>query len=162
MKKLTYLLLIGIVAVTLTACSSKNKADNKLGKLELQIPPELKDKPEAIAFIKGMNKVVDDYAIFIDNALSDVGDLAGRGEEELSMFENMRLLKATGEIAIGVAPIMVKWSEYMEKRTSLNEQLTANELLALESYGSDWNNAWRRLKRNTLTTLIKISNRNKQ
>lgn len=133
MKKLTYLLLIGIVAVGLTACGGKNNADNKLGKLELQIPSELKDKPEAIALIKGMNEVVDDYAVLIDNALSDVGDLAGKSDEDLSMLENMRLLKATGEIAIGAAPIMTKWVKYMEKRDSLNEQLTVDELVALES-----------------------------
>ncbi|MRT93141.1 hypothetical protein [Ancylomarina sp. 16SWW S1-10-2] len=133
MKKLTYLLLISIVVIGLTSCGSKNKADNKLGKLELQIPAELKDKPEAIAFIKGMNKVVDDYAVIIDNALSDVGDLAGKDEEDLSMFENIRLLKATGEITVGVAPLMVKWVNYMDKRDSLNMQLTADELLALES-----------------------------
>ena len=139
MKKLTYLLFISIVAISLTACGGKNKANNKLGKLELQIPAELKDKPEAIAFIKGMNEVVDDYAVLIDNALSDVSELAGKSEEELSMFENIRLLKATGEIAIGAAPIMIKWGEYLEKRESLNEQLTAEELLALES-------SWKRLE----------------
>lgn len=139
MKKLTYLLLIGIATLAFTACGSKNKADNKLGKLELQIPSELKDKPEAVAFIKGMNEVVDDYAILIDNALSDVGELAGKNEEELSMLENMRLLKATGEIAFGAAPIMVKWGEFMEKRENLNEQLTADELLAMES-------SWKRLE----------------
>ncbi len=133
MKKLTYLIFIGIVTLSLTACGGKNKADNKLGKLELQIPTELKDKPEAIAFIKGMNEVVDDYAILIDNALSDVGELAGKSEEELSVFENIRLLKATGEIAIGAAPIMIKWGEYIEKRESLNKQLTTNELYAMES-----------------------------
>lgn len=139
MKKLTYLLLIGIIAACLTSCGGKNNADNKLGKLELQIPAELKDKPEAIAFIKGMNEVVDDYAVLIDNALSDVGDLAGKNEEDLSMLENMRLLKATGEIAIGAAPIMTKWVKYMEKRDSLNEQLTTDELIALES-------SWKRLE----------------
>ena len=133
MKKLTYLLLISIVVIGLTSCGSKNKADNKLGKLELQIPHELKDKPEVIAFIKGMNEVVDDYAVIIDNALSDVGDLAGKDEEDLSMFENIRLVKATGEIAIGAAPLMVKWVTYMEKRDSLNMQLTEDELIALES-----------------------------
>ncbi len=133
MKKLNYLILICIVAISLTACGGKNKADNKLGKLELQIPAELKDKPEAIAFIKGMNKVVDDYAILIDNALCDVGDLAGKNQDELGMLENMRLLKATGEIAIGAAPIMLKWTEYLEKRESLNKQLTTDELYALES-----------------------------
>ena len=139
MRKLTYLLLIAIVAINLAACGSKNKADNKLGKLELQIPPELKDKPEAVAFIKGMNEVVDDYAVLIDNALEDVGDLAGKNEEELSMLESMRLIKATGEITIGAAPIMVKWGEYMEKRAGLNEQLTDDELLALEG-------TWKRLE----------------
>ena len=139
MKKLTYLLLISIVAVSLTACGGKNNADNKLGKLELQIPPELKDKPEAIAFIKGMNEVVDDYAVLIDNALDDVGDLAGKDEEELSMFENIKLLKATGEITLGAAPILVKWGEYMEKREMLNKQLTDDELLALES-------SWKRME----------------
>ena len=139
MKKLTYLLLIGIVAVGFVACGGKNNVDNKLGKLELQIPAELKDKPEAIAFIKGMNEVVDDYAMLIDNALSDVGDLAGKREEELSMFENIRLIKATGEITIGATPIMAKWVNYIEKRESLNEQLTTDELIALE-------NSWKRLE----------------
>lgn len=133
MKKLTYLLLIGIVAVGLMSCGSKNNADNKLGKLELQIPSELKDKPEVIALIKGMNEVVDDYAVIVDNALSDVGELAGKSEEELSVFENMRLLKATGEITIGLAPVMVKWVKYMEKRDSLNKQLNVDELVAFES-----------------------------
>lgn len=131
--KLTYLLLIGIITLSLTACGDKNKADNKLGKLELEIPTELKDNPEAIAFIKGMNKIVDDYAMLIDNALNDVGELAGKNKEELSMIENMKLLKATGEIVIGAAPIMLKWGEYLEKRESINQQLTTDELKAMES-----------------------------
>jgi hypothetical protein len=133
MKKLAYLLLCGIVALGFAACSNTTVADNKLGKLKLEIPAVLKDKPEAVAFIKGMNVVVDDYAVLIDNALSDVGELAGKSEEELSMFENIRLLKATGEIVIGAAPILVKWGEYMEKRELLNEQLTKDELYAMES-----------------------------
>lgn len=139
MKKITHLLLIGLFAFMLAACGSKNNADNRLGKLKLEIPSELKDKPEAVAYIKGMNKVVDDYAMIIDNALKDVGDLVGKSEDELSMLEKMRLIKATGEITIGAAPIMAKWVKYMEERELLINQLSNDELIAMES-------SWKRLE----------------
>lgn len=128
------ILFLSVVAVLAVSCGGTGSdADNKLGKLDVEIPDELKENKEVVEFIENMAEVSDEYALMIDDVLEDVGDLAGKDESELGMMDKMKLLKATGEITIGSAEIMSKWGEYMEKRADLGEQLSDNELKALES-----------------------------
>lgn len=119
------------------ACGGKDKAsdnaDKRLGKLEVEIPAELEGNKEIVSYIHGMNEVADQYAILMDDMFDEVGDLSGKDPEELSMMEQLRLVKATSEVAVRSAEIMGAWAEYMEQRESLNEQLSEDELQALEA-----------------------------
>lgn len=133
----TSAMLFSLVMFTMFACGGKEKAndtaDKRLGKLEVEIPAELEENEEIVAYIEGMNEVADQYAILMDDMLEEVGDLSGKEPEELSMMEQLRLVKATGEVTVRSAEIMSRWSEYIDQRDSLNEQLSEEELQALEA-----------------------------
>lgn len=136
MKNNINLLLIVPILILFTACGggkSNSVADNKLGKLEVEIPKELKDNKEVVAFIEGMAEVSDDYAIMIDETLEKTSEFIGKESEELSMMEQIKLVKITGEVALKSATSLVKWGEYMDKRSSLENELSDDELKALES-----------------------------
>lgn len=125
------LFILCVSAAFIVSCGGGNKADNRLGKLELEIPDELKDNKEVVEYIENMAAISDEYAIMIDNVLEDVGNLAGKDEADLSMFEKLKLVKATGQITLGSAEIMVKWGEYMEKRQEFENVLNDDQLKAM-------------------------------
>lgn len=129
------LLLLTTVLLFFVACGGKNNstADNKLGKLEIEIPEEIKDNKEVVEFIEGMAEVSDEYALMIDKILEDNADIIGKESDELSMMEQLSLVKSTGEVAVKSAGIMEKWGTYMQKRSNLENELTDEELKALES-----------------------------
>ncbi len=120
-------------------CNSKSEANKRLGKIEVEIPAELKNKPEVVKYIKGMSEIADDYALLIDDMFEEVGEYAGKDESELSMIDKVKLTKATAEVAIRSAEIVGKWGEYQNKRTQLEEQLSDAETEALE-------NVWKRFE----------------
>lgn len=127
------ILFLSLVAVLLVSCGgSGSDADNKLGKLDIEIPEELKDNKEAVEYIENMAAISDEYALMIDKVLEDVGHLVGKDESELGMMDKLKLVKATGEITIGSAEVMGKWGEYMEKRHELEDLLNDDQLKAME------------------------------
>ena len=48
-----------ILSFLMSACSGKKDTENKLGKMEVEIPDALKDKPEVVAYINQMAEVSD-------------------------------------------------------------------------------------------------------
>lgn len=140
MKKYTTyinsLILIVCVCSTIIACGGKENgtktADERLGKLEVDIPEELKNNDEVVEYIEGMTRVADEYAILMDDMLEEVGDLSGKEPEELTMMEQLKLVKATGEVAVRSAEIMAAWEEYQSKRNELDQLLSSEEIQALE------------------------------
>lgn len=127
--------LIALILIAFFACSSEseNKADARLGKLEVEIPAELEGNPEVVAYIKGMNEVVDEYALLIDDIMEDVGEYAGVKQEDLGMMDQIKLTKATAEVSIKSVEIMSKWGEHIDKRANLDQQLSDEEIKALEN-----------------------------
>ncbi|MGQ1908691.1 hypothetical protein ACT3CE_02770 [Marinifilum sp. RC60d5] len=131
MKNLKFLF-SGLALALLISCGGGNKVDDKLGKMEVEIPAELKDNKEVVEFIVGMSEVADEYALMIDETMEDVGEYVGVDESELGMIDQLKLVKATAQIAVKSTTIMGKWGEYMDKRSQLGEQLSDEELVALE------------------------------
>ncbi len=113
--------------------NNNNTADNKLGKLEIEIPDEIKDNEDVVEFIEGMAEVSDEYALMIDEILEKNADLIGKDSDDLSMLEQLALVKSTGEVAVKSAGIMEKWGIYMNKRSNLEAELSDAELQALEA-----------------------------
>jgi len=123
------------LSFALTACGGKkeeNKADKKLGKLEIEIPEELKDNPEAVEYINGMVEVADDYALLVDELYEEVGEYAGMEESELKMKDKLKITAATANYALSVGEIMIKWGEYESKRVDMYENLAEEDVEAMK------------------------------
>ena len=138
MKRGFFTLTLTILTVSLlsTSCSGnsrKTPADNKLGRLEVEIPASLRDKPEVVAYIHDMNKIADDYAMLIDQVLTDLGGFENKDMENLGMMDKIRLMKVSTEVGFKSIDIMSKWGDYHDKVNFFKEDLTEDEALALES-----------------------------
>lgn len=135
-KKEMTLMAIILLSATMMSCGGKEsskKAENRLGKMEVEIPGELKDNPEIVAYIEGMSEVVDAYALLMDEMIGELSGMEGKEWEELKMGEQLKLTKAAAKFAMKAAPITTKWAEYeLNKGTVVNE-LTEEEMMALET-----------------------------
>jgi hypothetical protein len=127
---------IALAIMVISACGSRSSSYTKLGKIEVQVPAELRNKPEVINYIDGMTEVANSYALMIDNTLEDVGEYIGVDESELGMMDKLKLVKATAEVSMQSVEIMGKWTEFTQQRAQINEQLSDAELEAL-------NNIWK-------------------
>ena len=111
----------------------KTVADGKLGKIDVEIPPSLINKPAIVTYIHDMNQIADEYAILIDQVLSDMGGFINIDSENLGMMDKLKLMKATSEVGFKSIDIMSKWSNYHNKRNFFLEDLSDVEAIALES-----------------------------
>lgn len=135
MKKMrSWTLLMAVVSIIacLYSCGSNPVSDDKFGKISVEIPKELKDKPEVVEYIKSVEETVDEYALLFDDILEDVGEYAGVEESELSTMDRMKLINATSKVALRSTEIMAKWGECTNKRMQMNETLSADEIIVLD------------------------------
>lgn len=138
MKKRFFPFTFAIIAFfTFTfSCSrsaKKTEADNKLGKIEVDIPASLKGKPQVVTYIHDMNKIADDYAMLIDQVLSDVGRFEKKEADNLSVMDKIKLMKVSAEVGFKSIDIMSKWGDYHSKARLFKEELSEDEVVALES-----------------------------
>ena len=144
MKKRFFTLTLAVFAVSMffSSCGdSSRKADNpqktvadsKLGKLDVEIPASLRDKPEVVTYIHDMSKVADEYAILIDKTLEDFGDYEDLDFDNLSMMDKIKVMRASTEIGLKSMDILAKWAEHHDRLDLFEEDLTEDELLALET-----------------------------
>ncbi len=132
--KIKLLTVISIMFLALSCGSDtieETKADKKFGKLEVEIPDELKDKPELVKYIKDMNIIADDYAMLFDKLIEDTGEYVGKKDEDLVLSDKMKLATAAAEYAMGSAEVFVKWGKCSEKRMDLEKDLNDEEIEAL-------------------------------
>lgn len=144
MKKRFFTIALAVFAVSMffSSCGDSSRkadspqktvADSKLGKLDVEIPASLRDKPEVVAYIHDMNKVADEYAILIDKTLEDFGDYENLDFDDLSMMDKIKVMKVTAEIGFKSMEMMAKWGEHHDKLNLFKEDLTEDETLALET-----------------------------
>ena len=138
MKKRIFILSLALLAISIFSysCSGDKKktaADNQLGKLEVEIPASLKNKPEVVTYIHDMNKIADDYAMLIDQVLSDFKGYEGKDMEKIGMMDKIKFMKISAEVGFKSLDIMSKWGDYHNKVNVFKGDLTEDETLALES-----------------------------
>ena len=139
MKKTNYLLSMStflLIAIFLTSCGGNKKEEektDKLGKMEVVIPDALKDNPEMVEYIEGMTEVVDEYAIMIDGMVDEFDEFIGKTFEELNMREKIKVTAKGAEAAMKSAPILMKWAELENTHTVFDNDLSEDELMALET-----------------------------
>ncbi len=135
-KNAMTLFVIVLLSVTMVSCGSKDskkKADNQLGKMEVVIPAELKDNPEIVDYIESMSEVVDAYSLLMDEMIGDLSGMEGKSWDELKIGEQLKLTKAGTQFAMKAAPITARWAEYEAKKGTVVNELTEEEMLALET-----------------------------
>ncbi len=139
MKIFNYFVAITFI-LSIVSCSSnsgnseaENDANKKLGKLEIDIPENLKDNQEVCEYIKATNEAVDAYALTLDNLIENTAEIALKKEEfeELGMMDKITIIKALGEYTMATGEIMAKWTEAAEKRIDFEKNLSEDEVEAL-------------------------------
>jgi hypothetical protein len=101
--------------------------------MEVVIPDALKDNPEIVAYIEGMSEVVDGYALLLDETIPKLEGMQGKTFEELTMREKVKLTSIAAEVSMKSAPLMTKWAELESKQSLMDDELTEEEVLALEA-----------------------------
>ena len=128
-----------ILTVILSSSYSGNKskeqtqADKKFGKLEVEIPASLQNKPEVAAYIQNMAVLSDEYALLVDKAVVDTKEFKGKTEDELGMMDKIKLTKIASEVGFKTIEILGKWGECTEKRFEMEKGLTIDEIQALDA-----------------------------
>ncbi len=128
--KLKVLALLSVLFLAVSCGSDDTKdtaADKKFGKLKVEIPASLKDKPEVCKYIKEMNVIVDDFAVLFDEVIEVGAPHKGKKEEDLSFSEKITLAKAGAKFAFGSTEIMARWGACESKRLELEKDLTTEQ-----------------------------------
>ncbi len=131
MNKINLFTLAALIFFMLSCGSDNTEADNKLGKLEVEIPESLKDKPEVCKYIKEMNVVVDNYAMVFDEMIDEVGEYKGMKEEDLGTFDKIKLAKEAGKFGVASLEAFAKWGECKQKLDNFEKDLNPDEIEAL-------------------------------
>ena len=138
MKQKNNILLFTIIlfSMSLNSCTQNKKetaADQQLGKLDVEIPQSLKNKPEVVTYIHDMNKITDDYALLIDQVLSDLKGFERKDMENMGMMDKIKFMKVSSEVGFKSLDMVSKWGDYQNRLDLFKEDLTEDESLALES-----------------------------
>lgn len=138
MKKKSFISIFNLLAITMLLYScggdkKKTAADNKLGKLDVEIPASLKNKPEVVTYIHDMNQIADDYAILIDQVLTDFRGFENKDVDNMGMMDKIKFMKVSAEVGFKSIDIMSKWGDYHSKVDLFKNDLNEDETLALES-----------------------------
>jgi|SRR6056297_3559076 len=137
-RTLTVLLLATVMTAFVSSCNrggddATETADEKFGEMEVVIPEELKDNPEIVEYIEGMADVADSYALLMDEMIEELGGYEAASFEDLNMREKVKFTRHAAEFSMKSAPIMTKWAEHQAKRTMVADELSEEELMALEA-----------------------------
>jgi len=135
-KSSIFVLTLFTFTILLYSCGGDKKqtaADNKLGKLDVEIPASLKDKPEVVAYIHDMNQIADDYAILIDQVLTDFRGFENKDVDNMGMMDKIKFMKVSAEVGFKSLDMISKWGDYHNKLDFFKEDLNEDETLALES-----------------------------
>ncbi|MDD2277750.1 MAG: hypothetical protein PHS05_01680 [Bacteroidales bacterium] len=135
MKKITILSIAITCLFILGSCGSKEKKAasdyvSTFEPMQIEIPAELKDNPEAVEYINGMTKAVDAYSIALDKVAAEIYKMGLKEGEEPSTMQKIKLIQVLAvhfeELSKSSEPFM----KFMEQSNYLNGKLTEEEQLA--------------------------------
>ena len=138
MKKRNVIFILNLFVIIILSYScggdkKKTAADNSLGRIEVEIPESLKGKPEVVTYIHDMNKIADDYAMLIDQVLSDFKGFGNKDIEKMGMMDKIKFMKVSAEVGFKSLDMMSKWGDYHNRLDIFKEDLTEDQTVALES-----------------------------
>lgn len=132
MKKTTVIFLVLITL--LFAC--KNNSNSRLinaEPLKIEIPDEIKGDKELVSFIRESEKSINEFAVSIEKLYAEDPKLMQKKEEDMSMFEKLKLLKVAGEMAILFGEFSTNYAEMNEKMGNYELKVNEEQAVALKT-----------------------------
>lgn len=132
-----YFLQISIFSIAFLSlsCSKQYKDEvqyETLGRIDIEIPKSLQNKPELVKYINAMSEITDEYALLIDQVLNDMGPLKNKKIDDLEMMDKIKFMRVSTEVGFKSMEIVSKWNDYHNQLVALNGNLTEDEALALD------------------------------
>lgn len=118
--------LIALVLLTITACSGNKKL--KEPTINVEIPTELQNNPEVLAYINLMVEEATKMAKSTQQLIQITGGADIDSSSELSAMQMLKMSK----VGIQMYRATSKMEEYRAQRKTLNEKLTKTEIASLD------------------------------
>ncbi len=131
MKKYLHFIPAILVMVLLASCGQSAKKSGSLPPVNIEIPAELKDKPELVAFIKESEMVINAFTVSAEDMVDNMKPYAGKDFDELGMAGKMRVMAIMGNAAMSFAEFTVKQAEIMDQGQFFEEQLNEEQAQAI-------------------------------
>jgi hypothetical protein len=138
MKKFLSISLILTSLLVAVGCGSSEKKSEKevastFTPMEVVIPDELKDNPEAIEYINNMAKAADAYAMAVDKLASEVTKMGLKEGEEPSTMQKIKLMTILAEHFEEIAKSSEPMVTYFEESNFMLNEFNEAEMAAFES-----------------------------
>lgn len=121
-RKIQFAAIIIMTAI-LASCGQSGKKTGSLPPVEIEIPSELKDNPEVVAFIKESEKTINEFTVTVEEMVEKMKPYADENFDDLGMATQMRLMAIMGTAAMSFAEFTVKQAEIMEQGQYFEGQL---------------------------------------
>lgn len=135
MKKSIASLFVIVTLILSFGCGSKEKkVENELTSsfepMEVVIPDELKDNPEAVEYINNMAKATDAYAMAVDKFASEVYKMGLKEGEEPTTMQKIKLMTILAEHFEEIAKTSEPMFKYFEESSFMQNEFNDTELAA--------------------------------
>jgi hypothetical protein len=135
MKKFFSISLILASLLVTIGCGSSEKKSEKVVEsaftpMEVVIPDELKDNPEAVEYINNMAKAADAYAMAVDKFASEVYKMGLKEGEEPSTMQKIKLMTILAEHFESIAKSSEPMVNYFEGNNFMLNEFNETEMAA--------------------------------
>jgi len=129
MRNLTQLVITAIVIVLALSCV--NSSSKTLPPLQIEIPAELKGNDEIVEFIENAKDAINNYSETAEKLAEDCKQFAGKNEEDLSVFDKVKMVATLGQYKANFAEFADQYSKMVEETEVFDKGLNDNQALAL-------------------------------
>lgn len=138
MKKLSLISLIAISLLIAFGCGSKEKKsetnyESTFTPMEVEIPEELKDNPEAVEFVNNMAEAVDAYALALDEVAAKIHEMGLEEGEEPSTMQKIKLVQVLATHFQDIAKYAEPMEDYYTRSEYVKGEMSDAEMAAFAS-----------------------------
>ncbi|PKP39240.1 MAG: hypothetical protein CVT98_02585 [Bacteroidetes bacterium HGW-Bacteroidetes-15] len=133
-KKITTIFVVASLLFAFGCGSKEKKAEKEYSStftpMEIVIPDELKDNPEAVEYINNMAKATDAYALAVEKFAAEVYKMGFKEGEELSTMQKIKLMTILAEHFEGIAKSSEPMLKYFEESNFMLNEFNETEIAA--------------------------------
>jgi len=130
MKHIITVLSIIIILLALSSCSTKNDYDY-LPALQIDIPQDLRNNPDAVSFINDNTLMLNKWAKKFENLVVECKPYVTKKDDELTFDEREKLGKTMMELVDGMGKFSVDVTKMQQDASLLKCELSDNEVVSL-------------------------------